>query len=60
MPDVVQIVRVRAIDVRSVERERAVEEIERIAGRLDLHQRIQIARALDAYHDAIPDKREYW
>jgi hypothetical protein len=51
---------VRAPDTRSVELDRAVTEIERVVGHLDLHQRIAIERAVDRFADSVPRRCDPW
>jgi hypothetical protein len=51
--EVVQIVRVAAPDPRAVELDRAVEEVARAVGCLDVYQRIAVTRAIDEFGDRV-------
>ena len=50
---VVQIVRVAPPDPLAVEVDRAVAEIERVVGHLDLHQRIAVEWVIETFGDVV-------
>jgi hypothetical protein len=52
-PETAMQIAARPADPRDVALDRAVDEIEREVGHLNLHQRIIVARAIDQFGDAV-------